>query len=127
MTVMVQTGAVTTVARLDLRSRETVVHFPLTLDPARLTTTEYALRLSIDRQIYERGRQVEPQHELSYDLGNPESWTPMQRLAAMSGAWWYPPFPRPSSSVPESFRSEVRAAHQLLRSAVAARRRNGGT
>jgi hypothetical protein len=123
-TVAVRSGAAEATARLDLRTLETVLLARVAMTPAYLIAMRYALRRSLERQRSERTRGA-VRAGLSYDLSDPSTWTPMQSVAAMNHAWWYPPFPPPEGSSSEwrNYWAEVRLAQRHLRFTFNARTR----
>lgn len=122
LNVTVQVGAASGLARLDLHSLEIVLVPPGALIPARLVVMGYALRLVLDRLRHEQQRAPYQRRDLPYTLSDPSTWTPMQRLATMNSAWWYPPFPERDASAPvwNAFWAEVRTAQRHFRFAFAA-------
>lgn len=117
MTITVSSTSASAVARLDLQTHETVLRRSPALDPTQLTTTQHILRLVIDRQRYEQRAHGRRASTISFDLQDPRSWTPMQMLAAMNNAWWYPPFTNLASSRSSPAWEDVRAAPRYFRSA----------
>lgn len=112
VTIVVSKGRSEGTARLDLETREVAVSATARSEQHRSRLRRLALAYVADRNDFDErsGIDVRPNPPL-FDEQDADTWTPMQLVADVTGADWYPPTPQERS--PAAWAAFYATAHRF--------------